>query len=90
MDELFAHQTRVAFQTGRFGFRFSLFELTSLALTNNLSTKMPDKYFVCLDFEATCWPGDSRKGIAEIIGKLKWMEFPMLKVFLSLSLSIAI
>lgn len=35
---------------------------------------MPDKYFVCLDFEATCWPGESRKAIAEIIGKPKCVK----------------
>lgn len=32
-------------------------------------TKMSDEYFVCLDFEATCWRGEYGEADAEIIGK---------------------
>lgn len=34
-----------------------------------LQDKMSVQYFLCLDFEATCWPNNYGKSIAEIIGE---------------------
>lgn len=34
------------------------------------------KYLICLDFEATCWPGKyTNKENAEIIGKFKFLLY---------------
>lgn len=47
------------------------FQSNAIVQTKSLRKTMSVQYFVCLDFEATCWPGKSSRDIAEIIGERK-------------------